>query len=440
MTNAERAARGRGDSTGARAPRARLGRWLIPSLAVLVVGALLATTITAYLSIERASATVALGEGGAMLRTILRLGGPSGPPPRPEDLESCVEEHREDGLRYIALIGPDARIHIEAGTASVATDTLERELRRLRPGMAERTGAVMRLVSRPLPPRGPARASGLLPLRPRELGPPVFLIEYVPVIANRLAEQARGTLAAGLLAAFALVGGAVALGRRWVREDALERRLDHERRLATLGEMSAVLAHEIRNPLASLKGHAQLLVEMLADAAAARTKAERVVSEAVRLEVLTSDLLEFVRSADIECRPTPLAALLRESAAEIDRRRVRVDAARAPTTWNLDPARMRQVLTNLIRNALQASPASADVEVAAALHDGDLVLTVRDHGAGLPPGDPADLFEPFHTTRTQGTGLGLTVARRLVELHHGTIHAFNHEGGGAVFRVVLPGD
>ncbi|MFN7952000.1 MAG: ATP-binding protein [bacterium] len=438
--NAAPSARSTRDPRVTRGPRAQLGRWLVPSLAALVVGALLATTITAYLSIQRASATVALGEGDTMLRTILRLGGPDGPPPRPADLENCLDEHREDGLRYVALVGPDARIHLDAGVPSVAVEELEGELRRLRPGTAEHAGAVMRLVSRPLPPRGPGRDAPPPFGRPRELGPPVFVIEYVPVIANRLAEQARGTMAAGLVAALALVGGAVALGRRWVREDALERSLEHERRLATLGEMSAVLAHEIRNPLASLKGHAQLLVEMLSDSSAARSKAERVVTDAVRLEALTTDLLEFVRAADIECRPTSLAALLRDAAAEVDARRVRIDVSRAPSTWMLDPDRMRQVLTNVIRNAVQASPPGASVEVSAALHDGDLALTVRDHGPGLPPGDPADLFEPFHTTRTQGTGLGLTVARRLVDLHQGTIHAFNHEGGGAVFRVVLPGD
>ena len=429
---------------------ALLGRGLIATLAVGVVGGLLATTVTAYLSIERASATVALGEGDAILRSLIRLGGPNGPPPTPDDLAECLDSHREDGLRYLALVGPDQRVHLDLGTASVNRDTFEREIARLRPGIPERNGAVLRLVSRPLPPRrGPLGApppdgvgGGFRPGRdPRPpLGPPVFVIEYQPIVAERLAAQARFTLASGLVAAAALLAGTVTLGRRWLREDALEHRLEQDRRLATLGEMSAVLAHEIRNPLASLKGHAQLLVEMLAEPGATRAKAKRVVSEAVRLEALTSDLLEFVRAGKIERRPTSLAALLRDMAESEGGTRLRVDLTRAPATWPLDPARMRQVLTNLIRNAVQASPGDEPVEVEATIRDGQLVISVRDHGAGLPAGDPAALFEPFHTTRTHGTGLGLTVARRLVGLHHGTIRAFNHESGGAVFRVVLPRD
>ncbi len=446
-------------STAAAARRTRrtalLGRWLIATAAVGVVGGLLATTVTAYLSIERASTTVALGEGDSILRSLIRLGGPNGPPPTTDDLAECLESHREDGLRYLALVGPDQRVHLELGEASVDRDAFEREIGRLRPGVPERNGVVMRLVSRPLPPRrrGPLGGppgelgDGAVPRPGRgvrdglphpPLGPPVFVIEYRPLVAERLATQARFTLASGLIAALALLAGTVALGRRWLREDALEHRLEHDRRLATLGEMSAVLAHEIRNPLASLKGHAQLLVEILAEPGAARTKAERVVSEAVRLEALTSDLLEFVRAGKIERQPANLAALLRDTAESEGGGRVELDLARAPATWPLDPARIRQVLTNLIRNALQASPTGEPVEVSAATQDGQLVITVRDHGAGIPPGDPATLFEPFHTTRTHGTGLGLTVARRLVDLHHGTIRAFNHDGGGAVFRVVLP--
>jgi two-component system sensor histidine kinase HydH len=200
--------------------------------------------------------------------------------------------------------------------------------------------------------------------------------------------------------------------------------------------MSAVLAHEIRNPLASLKGHAQLLVENLDGRDRDRAKAERVVDEAVRLERLTNDLLEFARTGRIERTPCDPAGVLRDAAAAMDADRITVVADGAPPRWSLDAGRMQQVLANLLGNALDAAP-GAPVTATVAADGGRLVYRVRDRGPGLP-GDVADLFEPFHTTRVKGVGLGLTVARRLVELHGGTIAARDHPAGGAELTVSIP--
>ncbi len=417
----------------------RAARWISPLVVAVVVATLVATTAVAYTSIVRASTTVALGEGDAMLRNLLRLGGP-GRPPSPEDLAGFLDDHRDEGLRWVAVLGADDQVESEAGSAAASGGDRTSELHRLRPGIPVEVGSRMRLVSRPPPgPRPPSPEGGPWGGRDRPLGPPTFVIEFEPVVANRLHLEAGATLASGIVAALALIGGSVLLGRRWAREEELERRLEQDRRLASLGEMSAVLAHEIRNPLASLKGHAQLLVESLPDAAPSHAKAERVVNETLRLETLATDLLEFVRVGKIERRATGPVALLRDAAHAVDPERIQLDLARAPATWPLDAARIRQVLVNLLRNAVQASPEGAIVEASASTDGARLAFTVRDHGAGLPPGDPALLFEPFHTTRVHGTGLGLTVARRLVELHGGTIIASNHERGGAIFRIELPG-
>src|SRR4029077_12240509 len=120
------------------------------------------------------------------------------------------------------------------------------------------------------------------------------------------------------------------------RRNAEERIRERERRLASLGEMSAVLAHEIKNPLASLKGNAQLLVQMLPDEdalAKSRTKAKRVVEEAVRLEQLTNDLLQFVRPGAIRRTDVDPAALVREAAESVPGGEVVVDTTGAPATW-----------------------------------------------------------------------------------------------------------
>lgn len=221
-----------------------------------------------------------------------------------------------------------------------------------------------------------------------------------------------------------------------------QRRLAQQERLSSLGEMSAVLAHEIRNPLASLKGHAQLLAEKTGDDHPEARKVRRIVDEAARLEKLTTDLLSFVRSGTLERAPTDPLALVDEVREELGDERIRVDGRDAPRSWSLDAARLHQVLSNLLRNALQASPEDGRVEVTVSggrsAKGSELRIAVRDHGPGLPAGREQEIFEPFVTHRTRGTGLGLAVARRIVELHGGTLAGRNHPGGGAAFEIRIP--
>ena len=202
--------------------------------------------------------------------------------------------------------------------------------------------------------------------------------------------------------------------------------------------MSAVLAHEIRNPLASLKGNAQLLAAMLAKRADApdgdklTAKAGRVVDEAVRLERLTQDLLSFVRTGEITRAPARVSTLARDAAAAVSAE-ILVSAVDADVS--LDAARMHQVLVNLLENAVAAGP---PVRLTATRERGTLVIEVTDGGTGVPVEDREKVFEPFFTNKTQGTGLGLAIARRVVELHRGTLTVGDAPGGGARFRIEIP--
>jgi two-component system sensor histidine kinase HydH len=265
----------------------------------------------------------------------------------------------------------------------------------------------------------------------------MMTIEFEPRVAQSLVAEATRTLLLSGLVAGTLVAAAIFLWRLSLRQDQYERKLEQQRRLSALGEMSAVLAHEIRNPLASLKGHAQLLAERLPPDGPDRDKAALVVREAQRLEALTTDLLDFARSGPIDLQGADPVALLRASAAEVGDGIV-VRQAGAPTSWPLDERRVRQALTNVLRNSRQESPEGRDTEATAGLDDGALVFTVRDFGPGIPAGQADKIFTPFYTTRTNGTGLGLAVARRIAELHGGTIEAHNHPGGGAVFTMRFP--
>jgi two-component system, NtrC family, sensor histidine kinase HydH len=299
-------------------------------------------------------------------------------------------------------------------------------------------GSDPRVATRQAPPREPAtfgRGGG-------GAGGPggrltMYVLEFEPVASEVVAQAVRGLIlngiGGGVLTLLALV-----FWQGSLRNEAAQKQIEQQKRLSQLGEMSAVLAHEIRNPLASLKGNAQLLAEGLEAGTRERRRADRVVGEAIRLETLTSDLLDFARSAPPSRLPTDPAELLRQAIQDVAPGEIRVEASAAPRIWPLDRTRMRQALSNLLRNAWQISPAGRPPVATVTQLGGNLVFMVRDFGPGIQPAELKRIFEPFYTTRTQGTGLGLPVARRAVELHGGTIEAENHPEGGAVFRITIP--
>jgi len=143
------------------------------------------------------------------------------------------------------------------------------------------------------------------------------------------------------------------------------------------------------------------------------------------------------RTGRLELGEVDPAALLRRCADACASAPVEVEAAGAPPRWRLDAPKLERVLGNLLDNAAQAAPGKA---VVARVHGDDrrLVFEVRDRGPGVVPEERARIFEPFHTTRTRGTGLGLAVTKRIVEQHGGTIEVLDAPGGGACFRVTLP--
>jgi two-component system sensor histidine kinase HydH len=267
---------------------------------------------------------------------------------------------------------------------------------------------------------------------------PGLAIECAPPLPRALVTRALFTLATDVGAAVLLLAAALFFWRLSRRAERYAAQLEREQRLAALGQMSAVLGHELRNPLASLKGHAQLLLEKLPEDHPGRPGATRVVREAVRLEELAGQILEFVRTGTVDPAPVDPVAPARAAVEAVGPDRVRLTTAAPPPTWLLDRPRLESVLVNLLRNAVAASPADAEVEVHVGLLHDALVYEVRDRGTGLEPGDEERVFEPFFTRRAKGTGLGLAVARRVVEGHGGTITAARREGGGALFRVTLP--
>ncbi len=386
---------------------------------VLIGAALVATVWSTRSSVNGARAAVGKGEAlqvDGLLRYDLSL-VPS--PPSDGDLADILADHADEGLRYIAALEGN-RVIASAGKAIRDAEDAD-QLGRGKPREIDgRYRFELRTARR---------------IRKGMGKPGRFVVEVEPVQAEELREDASRTLWIGVIAAISLLGVAAFVIRRESRRQAEDRKREQERRLQSLGEMSAVLAHEIKNPLASLKGNAQLLASMLPDGEKPKAKAQRVVDEAVRLEKLTQDLLAFVRTGTIQRVPTDPVALATERAGE----GVTIDAAGAPAKWSLDPARIREVLINLVENAL----AAGDPVVVRVRRAGKaLVYEVEDRGPGVPEDERAKIFEAFVTNKTHGTGLGLAVVRRVVELHGGTVTvlagAGTGEQPGAIFRVEIP--
>jgi PAS domain S-box-containing protein len=232
------------------------------------------------------------------------------------------------------------------------------------------------------------------------------------------------------------------------REVERDRELDGKRRLAALGEMAARVAHEVKNPLAGMRGALQVLASRKPEGDAEREILGEVVAHIDRLDGTVRDLLVFSRPSDLRreaTRPDDVVgatlALLRE-APEMRG----IGIAFAPSGLPeiaLDRQQVIQVLTNLLQNAAQAirpgDPREIDLAAAPGPDGTSVEFSVRDRGPGIPPALWHRIASPFFTTKVRGTGLGLAISRRIVEAHGGTLEFDAAPGGGTVFRARIPG-
>jgi two-component system sensor histidine kinase HydH len=419
-----------------------VARWglLVTTLAMGM--ALLGTGISGYLGARETSLAVTRAAAADLVFAVRRdLRGAGSLDV--DALKESLAELEDRGVKYIAILDGDERVVAAAG-AQADPGTWQPAAQRDHGGprvQLARSGPRARLVS-PLAPGPGARRPRFLPPRfeafRQRLHGLRLTVEFDAVTAQTIRRRALLTLVVSLAAAGLLALAAVVFWRQSRRAEAAAAQLERDRQLRALGEMSAVLGHELRNPLASLKGHAQLLLEKLGAGQPGRRGAEIIVREAVRLEGLAAQVLEFVRTGAVDRRDEDPAAVARSAAQTVGDARISLELAAAPPRFLLDRARMEEVLVNLLRNALAASAAEAPVELAASGEGPRLVFEVRDRGEGLPAGDEERVFEPFYTKRAQGTGLGLALARKIVEGHGGTITAHDRPGGGALFRVALP--
>ncbi|MDB4997328.1 MAG: Two-component sensor PilS [Myxococcaceae bacterium] len=215
--------------------------------------------------------------------------------------------------------------------------------------------------------------------------------------------------------------------------------------LAELGRIAAWLAHEVRNPLGSIKGSIEMLRESSALSTEDKQLCDIVHREAARLNDLVGDMLDLSKPRAAEPNDVDVASLARE-VVELAKRAgdeggvaIAYVGAGSAIAW-CDGAQMRQVLWNLVRNAVQASPAGSKVTVQVAKVTGGIALRVADSGPGISDEAKKRIFDAFYTTRSHGAGIGLAVVKRIVDEHAefgARISVDNLEGRGAEFRVFL---
>lgn len=224
----------------------------------------------------------------------------------------------------------------------------------------------------------------------------------------------------------------------------MEEQMRRQERLASVGSLAAGIAHEIRNPLASLSGSIQMLRE---DSGLPRDKRQLmdiVIRETDRLNMIITEFLDYARPASVQQVLLSLESVLRETLVLFKnsrefRKSISVDTMIDPSLMvRADPQRLRQVFWNLIINAAQAMEDGGVVTLRAWRSDSDLRVDISDTGRGIRSDAIEKIFDPFFTTKAEGTGLGLAIAYRIIEDHGGSITVKSETGEGATFTVRLP--
>ncbi|MCK4911231.1 MAG: hypothetical protein KAR83_06300 [Thermodesulfovibrionales bacterium] len=224
------------------------------------------------------------------------------------------------------------------------------------------------------------------------------------------------------------------------------RSMEKVEKMATIGELSAAIAHEIKNPLAGISGAIQVLAEGFPRDDQRREIMDEVLAEISRLDKTVRNLMAFARPPAPSLIRMPVSAIIERTveliAGQAKKQHIDVNILSTDdlAVVRADPDQMQQVLLNIIVNALHAMPQGGELKVATRVikAEGVVEVAVSDNGRGIAEADVERIFEPFFTTKTSGTGLGLAICRNIVESHRGTVDVKSAPGQGATFRIRLP--
>jgi signal transduction histidine kinase len=235
---------------------------------------------------------------------------------------------------------------------------------------------------------------------------------------------------------------ASAINRMAERRASLEAQMRRQDRLAALGKMAAGVAHEIRNPLNSIRLSLELLERRARKGTATGEEVAGAMEEVDRLDRILTRLLAFSRPGFEDRRVQSVRPIVDRAVAMVRQpaqdRRVTIDVRAERVEADVDGDRLEQVLINLLLNAIEASPVGGRVELTAAPDPDGLRITVHDDGAGVAPGIREHIFDPYFTTKENGVGLGLALSREAVAQHGGALDLAPQNGRGSTFVLHLP--
>jgi len=209
-------------------------------------------------------------------------------------------------------------------------------------------------------------------------------------------------------------------------------------RLAALGQLSGGLAHELRNPLGSIRGSAELLSRRAATESPMVGELAGIIRDEVdRTNLLVTRFLDFARPLEPRNELTDVTTIINRASGHANVDIIRNFSPEVPPLW-IDPTLMEQVLINLLSNAAQASAEGSPITVATRLCRDQAEIAVVDRGGGIPPDKVETIFNPFVTSRQSGVGLGLAIVAKIVDGHKGRITVESEPGKGSAFRIYLP--
>ncbi|HBU8525918.1 two-component system sensor histidine kinase ZraS [Klebsiella aerogenes] len=439
--------------------------WLLTGTVVLLVLLFSAMIVRDY-GRETAAARQNIEEKGSVLIRALESGTRVGMGMRMHhaQLQALLEEMAwQPGVLWFAVTDENGKIIAHSDPQQVDTALYSpAQMRELKVGEQER----WRRLAEPQPaleiyrqfrPLNPARGHhmGMMKRCNSALAQPnVPQVIFIAFDSRELdAAQARGLRNMMImLVAAALVIVATILAQFWFRRyrrsrQQLQEAMARKEKLMALGHLAAGVAHEIRNPLSSIKGLAKYFAERTPPGGEAQELALVMAKEADRLNRVVSELLELVRPAHLNYQPVDINALIHHSlqlvSQDAQSRGIELQFTPRPelTSIKADPDRLNQVLLNLYLNAMQAIGRDGVIHVSASEADRQRVkIVVKDSGKGMSDEELQAIFTPYFTTKADGTGLGLAVVQNIIEQHGGTIRAESQPGAGAIFTLWLPVD
>lgn len=220
----------------------------------------------------------------------------------------------------------------------------------------------------------------------------------------------------------------------------LKEQLVLKERLAALGEVSAGIAHEFRNPMSVIVGYARLLLKSLDETDQRKEIVHSIVNEIEGMNYIMEELLKFSKSEPIKKVDTNLAKSIKDVIQGMREDKCKIDfSCQDDLVIKTDETLLKQAMKNLLRNAIDAGDKVwINIEKSAAFDKEGVFITVKDNGRGIPDGDLNKIFMPFYTTKQGGSGIGLALVQKIVIGHGGNVSAESKIGGGSTFRLFLP--